>query len=210
MTSAPTSRYATTRRSPCQSRDGTPNGSCAVALGGGAARFASRSACQSALRLVSSAKFYASFIMLRHQERSVKAQKDSPHGPEPEKTHSRARLPDLDRTWLCARPSRAALACGRTGTVGDIDGSPRRQTRSEEEPTVARTFEDRQNAREGWLTLRISPGDQHERRRVRLRTRQAIRLLRNPTTGIARVVTGKPTPSHHDNRRPAPDVFGSR
>jgi hypothetical protein len=39
-----------------------------------------------------------------------------------------------------------------------------RQTRSEEEPTVARTFEDRQNAREGWLTLRISPGDQHEKR----------------------------------------------
>src|SRR5437868_10328639 len=42
-------------------------------------------------------------------------------------------------------------------TVGDIDGSPRRQTRSEEEPTVVRTFEDRQNGREGWLTLPISP-----------------------------------------------------
>src|SRR5262249_27735380 len=28
--------------------------------------------------VVSSAKFYSSFIMVRHQERSVKAQKDSP------------------------------------------------------------------------------------------------------------------------------------
>jgi hypothetical protein len=58
---------------------------------------------------------------------------------------------------LHARPSRAALVCGRTGSVGDIDGRFRRQTKSEEEATVRRTFEDRQNGRAGWLTLHITP-----------------------------------------------------
>ena len=48
--------------------------------------------------------------------------------------------------------SGAALACRRTGSVSAIDGHPS-QTRSEEESTVVvRTFEDRQNAHEGWLT----------------------------------------------------------
>jgi len=47
------------------------------------------------------------------------------------------------------RSSRAALACGRTGSVGDIDGRTRRQTKSEEEATVVRTFADRQNGSRG-------------------------------------------------------------
>ena len=50
----------------------------------------------------------------------------------------------------------AALACGRTGSVGDIDGRVRRQTKSEEEATVVRTFADRQNGRAGRLTPHIT------------------------------------------------------
>src|SRR3989442_11636365 len=75
-----------------------------------------------------------------------------PHGSEHRKPHSRARLRDLERKWLRARPSRSALACGRAGNPGGIDGPARRQTGPEKEATVACTFEDRQNARGRRLT----------------------------------------------------------
>jgi hypothetical protein len=63
-----------------------------------------------------------------------------------------ARLRDLDRTWLCARPSRSALACGRAGNLGGIDGRARPRTRPAKEATVACTFEDHQDPRSGQLT----------------------------------------------------------
>src|SRR2546430_5076277 len=70
------------------------------------------------------------------------------HGSEPRKPHSRARLRDLGRTWLHTRPSRTALACGRAGNPGGINGRARRQTSSEKEATVAGTFEDREDRSE--------------------------------------------------------------
>src|SRR5205823_14713599 len=47
--------------------------------------------------------FYPSLIIVRDQERSTPAQKDVSHGPEPGKSHSRTRLRDLGRAWLCPR-----------------------------------------------------------------------------------------------------------
>jgi hypothetical protein len=54
--------------------------------------------------------------------------------------------------WLRARPSRSALACGRAGNLGGINGRGRRQTGPEKEATVAYTLEDREDPRDGRLT----------------------------------------------------------
>src|SRR6516225_12503 len=78
--------------------------------------------------------------------------KDVSHGSERGKPHSRTRLRDLDRTWLRARPSRSALACGRTGSLGGIDERAPPRTGPEKEAPVACTFEDCQKARAGQLT----------------------------------------------------------
>ena len=48
------------------------------------------------------------------------------------------------------------LASGRAGSVGNIDGRPCRQTKSEQEATVVRTFKGRQNACAGRLTPNIT------------------------------------------------------
>src|SRR5947199_4490685 len=95
--------------------------------------------------------------MLRDEEGSTVSQQDVSHGSEPGKAHSRARLRDLGRTWLRARPSRSALACGRTGRLGGINGGARRQTSSEKEAPLACTFEDRRKACAGWLTPHFTP-----------------------------------------------------
>jgi Protein of unknown function (DUF2934) len=52
-----------------------------------------------------------------------------------------------ERHWLAAE--REVLATSTAGLAGKSD--PKKN------PRFVRTFEDRQNAREGWLTLRISP-----------------------------------------------------
>ena len=61
-----------------------------------------------------SAQIYPPLTMLRDQEGSIISNQDLSHGPQPRKPHSRARLRDLGLTWLCARPSRSALAPPRT------------------------------------------------------------------------------------------------
>jgi hypothetical protein len=72
-----------------------------------------------------SAQTYPPLTMLRDQEGSIVSNQDLSHGPQPLKPHSRARLRDLGLTWLCARPSRSALACGRAGNPGGIYGRAR-------------------------------------------------------------------------------------
>src|SRR5947209_13770587 len=61
-----------------------------------------------------SAQIYPPLTMLRDQEGSIISNQDLSHGPQPRKPHSRARLRHLGLTWLCARPSRSALAPPRT------------------------------------------------------------------------------------------------
>src|SRR4029453_11984584 len=82
---------------------------------------------------------------------------DVSNGSEPGKPHSRARVRDLDRTWLRARPSRSALACSRAGNPGGINARACGQTGPEKEATVDRTFEGCQNARDSRLTSHITP-----------------------------------------------------
>src|SRR5262245_60715996 len=96
-----------------------------------------------------SAQIYPPLTMLGDQEGSIVSNQDLSHGPQPRKPHSRARLRDLDRTWLCARPSRSALACGRAGNLGGIDGRARPRTRPAKEATVACTIEDHQDPQRG-------------------------------------------------------------
>src|SRR6266478_6661881 len=81
---------------------------------------------------------------------------DVSNGSEPGKPHSRARVRDLDRTWLRARPSRSALACSRAGNPGGINARARQQIGPKKEAPVAGTFEDRENARAGRLTPHIT------------------------------------------------------
>src|SRR6266516_5621979 len=90
--------------------------------------------------------------MLGDQEGSIITQQDVSYGSEHRKPHSRARLRDLERKWLCARPSRSALACSRARNLGGINGRARRQTGPEKEATLTCTFEGRQNAGAGRLT----------------------------------------------------------
>jgi hypothetical protein len=136
--------------------------------------------------------FYPSLIMVRDQGRSIVSPEGLLIWTRAWKTAFANAPIKCGPPWLRARPSGAALACGRTGTVGDIDGSPRRQTTSEEEPTVVRTFEDRQNARAGWLTPRISPEmDGPVRRRLRSPGDPAAEETDHWRAGVA---TRKPTP----------------
>src|SRR5262252_7708770 len=97
------------------------------------------------------------FVNYAERSRRLNHQhQDHSYGSEPRKPHSRARLRDLGRTWLCARPSRSALACGRAGNLGGIDGRARPRTRPAKEATVACTFEDHQDPRSGQLTPHIT------------------------------------------------------
>jgi hypothetical protein len=73
-------------------------------------------------------------------------------GSEPGKTHSRARLRDLDLAWLRTRSGRSALACGGARNLDGIDGHAPRPAWPSKEARVACTFEDRQNARGRRLT----------------------------------------------------------
>src|SRR2546430_17473013 len=85
-----------------------------------------------------SAQIYPPLTMLRDQEGSIISNQDLSHGPQPRKPHSRARLRDLGLTWLCARPSRSALACGRAGNLDGIDDhAPPRQARPTKEAPIA-------------------------------------------------------------------------
>jgi hypothetical protein len=95
--------------------------------------------------------------MLGDQEDSIITQRDVSYGSELGKPHSRARIRDLDCTWLRARPSRSALACGGAGNLGGINAWARRQIGLEKEAPVVCTFEGRQNARAGRLTPHITP-----------------------------------------------------
>src|SRR6266480_4923134 len=95
--------------------------------------------------------------MLRDQEGSIISNQDLSHGPQPRKPHSRARLRDLGRTWLCARPSRSALACGRAGNPGGIHGRARPPTRPAKGAPVACTFESRQEPCAGQLNAAHAP-----------------------------------------------------
>src|SRR6266566_5109600 len=90
------------------------------------------------------------------KKRSSSAGRMSHYGSEPRKSHPRARLRDLDCTRLRARPSRSALACSRAGNPGGINGRARQQIGAKKEALVACTFEDRENARAGRLTRRIT------------------------------------------------------
>src|SRR5437868_6355593 len=104
-------------------------------------------------------KFYPSLTMLGDQEGSIISEQDVSHGSEPgrphsrgsepRRPHSRARLRNLDHTWIRARPSRSALACGRAGNLGGIDGRGRPRTGTAKEEPVACTSEGRQDARAG-------------------------------------------------------------
>jgi hypothetical protein len=91
-----------------------------------------------------SAQIYPPLTRLRDQEGSIISNQELSHGSRPRKSHSRARLRDLGRIWLCPRPSRSALACGRAGTPGGIDGRARLPIRPAKGAPVACTFESRQ------------------------------------------------------------------
>src|SRR5438034_11589870 len=104
-----------------------------------------------------SAQIYPPLTMLRDEEGSIISNPDLSHGPQPRKPHSRARLRNLGLTWLCARPSRSALACGRAGNPGGIYGRARPPARLAKEATLACTFEDRRKACASWLTPHFTP-----------------------------------------------------
>src|SRR5262252_6031532 len=55
--------------------------------------------------------------------------------------------------------ARSALACGRAGNLGGIDGRARPRTRPAKEATVACTFEDHEDPRSGQLTPHITRGN---------------------------------------------------
>src|SRR5262249_11054952 len=137
--------------------------------------------------------FYRSSTILGDKRLRV-LRRDSSHESKSGKPYPRAGLRNLDRPWLHARPSRAALACGRTGSVGDIDGRAGRQTKSEEEATVVRRFEDPQDARDGWLTPEISPEMQAPVRR-RSSRKAATTLADSPDDQQL------PEESYHGHRR---------
>src|SRR5438034_485011 len=104
-----------------------------------------------------SAQIYPPLTMLRDEEGSIISNPDLSHGPQPRKPHSRARLRDLGFTWLCARPSRSALACGRAGNPGGIYGRARPPIRPAKGAPVACTFESRQEPCAGQLRPHITP-----------------------------------------------------
>src|SRR5262249_13561093 len=100
------------------------------------------------------------FVNYAERSRRLNHQhQDLSYGSEPRKPHSRARLRSCGRTWLCARPSRSALACGRAGNLGGIDGRARPRTRPAKEATVACTIEEDQDPRSGQLTPHITRGN---------------------------------------------------
>jgi hypothetical protein len=99
---------------------------------------------------------YPLLIMLGDQGGSIISQQGGQMDQSLE-NRIRERAYEIWTTWLRARPSRSALACGRAGNPGGINARARRQTGPEKEATVAWTFEGRQNARAGRLTPHITP-----------------------------------------------------